>query len=114
MHGQYEFLSSSPKRSLHRAAHLPPLSLPTQALKAMIWMHSQYEPVDELKSSLLGELSDPEWPAPLLNGLLVTMHARFKVRRGVYNGQETARLEARVNSWVARPPPQRPAGCHAR
>ncbi|CAI5964662.1 unnamed protein product [Closterium sp. NIES-64] len=49
-----------------------------QALKAMIWMQSEYESSAELKATLLGELDDPAWPAALLNDLLLTLHARFK------------------------------------
>lgn len=50
-----------------------------QALKAMIWMQSAAEPEEELKSTLAGELTDPEWTAPVLNELLETLHARFEV-----------------------------------
>ncbi|GJP37964.1 hypothetical protein CLOM_g22409 [Closterium sp. NIES-68] len=49
-----------------------------QAIKAMIWMQSEYEASDELKATLMGELDDPAWPAALLNDLLLTLHARFK------------------------------------
>lgn len=50
-------------------------------IKSMIWMLSPYESVDELKSIIAGELSDPVWPASLLNDILLTLHARFKVCR---------------------------------
>ncbi|GBG71889.1 hypothetical protein CBR_g10825 [Chara braunii] len=48
------------------------------ALKAMIWMQSADESADELKETIAGELTDPSWPASLLNDLLVTLHLRFK------------------------------------
>ncbi|KAG6554798.1 hypothetical protein Mapa_003818 [Marchantia paleacea] len=47
-------------------------------IKAMIWMLSPYESVDELKSIIAGELADPAWPASLLNDIVLTLHARFK------------------------------------
>lgn len=48
-------------------------------IKALIWMQSPYESFDELKSIIASELSDPEWPATLLNDIMLTLHARFKV-----------------------------------
>ncbi|KAJ7571646.1 hypothetical protein O6H91_01G170400 [Diphasiastrum complanatum] len=48
------------------------------AIKAMMWMQSPEESVEELKSTIAGELSDPLWPASLLNEILLTLHARFK------------------------------------
>ncbi|GLT80318.1 hypothetical protein SLA2020_517640 [Shorea laevis] len=47
-------------------------------IKALIWMQSPYESFDELKSIIASELSDPAWPATLLNDILLTLHARFK------------------------------------
>lgn len=47
-------------------------------IKALIWLQSPYESFDELKSIIAGELSDPSWPASLLNEILLTLHARFK------------------------------------
>ncbi|KAL8488232.1 hypothetical protein ACS0TY_024496 [Phlomoides rotata] len=47
-------------------------------LKALVWMQSPYESFDELKSIIASELSDPSWPASLLNDILLTLHARFK------------------------------------
>lgn len=47
-------------------------------IKALIWMQSPYELFDELESIIASELSDPSWPAPLLNDILLTLHARFK------------------------------------
>ncbi|XP_051149190.1 uncharacterized protein LOC127263926 [Andrographis paniculata] len=47
-------------------------------IKALIWMQSPYESFDELKSIIASELSDPSWPATLLNDILLTLHARFK------------------------------------
>ncbi|GKV20505.1 hypothetical protein SLEP1_g30622 [Rubroshorea leprosula] len=47
-------------------------------IKALIWMQSPYESFDELKSIIAAELSDPAWPATLLNDVLLTLHARFK------------------------------------
>uniref|UniRef100_A0A2P2LHX4 Uncharacterized protein n=1 Tax=Rhizophora mucronata TaxID=61149 RepID=A0A2P2LHX4_RHIMU len=47
-------------------------------IKALIWMQSPYESFDELESIIASELSDPAWPAPLLNDILLTLHARFK------------------------------------
>ncbi|GLT97448.1 hypothetical protein SLE2022_150130 [Rubroshorea leprosula] len=47
-------------------------------IKALIWMQSPYESFDELKSIIASELSDPAWPATLLNDVLLTLHARFK------------------------------------
>lgn len=49
------------------------------AIKALIWMQSPYEPVEELKAIVTGELADPTWPSALLNDILLTLHARFKV-----------------------------------
>lgn len=48
-------------------------------IKALIWMQSPYDSFDELKSIIASELSDPAWPATLLNDVLLTLHARFKV-----------------------------------
>lgn len=50
-------------------------------IKALIWMQSPHESFDELKSIIASELSDPAWPATLLNDVLLTLHARFKVRK---------------------------------
>ncbi|KAJ8753244.1 hypothetical protein K2173_017858 [Erythroxylum novogranatense] len=47
-------------------------------IKALIWMQSPHESFDELESIIASELSDPAWPAPLLNDILLTLHARFK------------------------------------
>ncbi|OMO57848.1 hypothetical protein CCACVL1_25678 [Corchorus capsularis] len=47
-------------------------------IKALIWMQSPFESFDELKSIIASELSDPAWPATLLNDVLLTLHARFK------------------------------------
>ncbi|XAR50699.1 hypothetical protein NMG60_11005097 [Bertholletia excelsa] len=47
-------------------------------IKALIWMQSPYESFDELESIIASELSDPAWPATLLNDILLTLHARFK------------------------------------
>lgn len=47
-------------------------------IKALIWMQSPHESFDELKSIIASELSDPAWPATLLNDVLLTLHARFK------------------------------------
>lgn len=47
-------------------------------IKALIWMQSPHESFDELKSIIASELSDPAWPAALLNDVLLTLHARFK------------------------------------
>lgn len=49
-------------------------------IKALIWMQSPHESFDEVKSIIASELSDPSWPAALLNDVLLTLHARFKVR----------------------------------
>ncbi|CAI0628199.1 unnamed protein product [Linum tenue] len=48
-------------------------------IKALIWMQLPYESFDELESIIASELSDPAWPATLLNDILLTLHARFKV-----------------------------------
>lgn len=48
-------------------------------IKALIWMQSPHDSFDELKSIIASELSDPAWPATLLNDVLLTLHARFKV-----------------------------------
>lgn len=48
-------------------------------IKALIWMQSPHESLDELESIIASELSDPAWPATLLNDILLTLHARFKV-----------------------------------
>jgi len=48
-------------------------------IKALIWMQSPDESLDELKSIIASELSDPGWPAALVNDVLLTLHARFKV-----------------------------------
>lgn len=47
-------------------------------IKALIWMQSPHESFDELESIIASELSDPAWPAALLNDILLTLHARFK------------------------------------
>ncbi|KAL0673639.1 hypothetical protein Bca4012_001620 [Brassica carinata] len=47
-------------------------------VKALIWMQSPHESLDELKSIIASELSDPAWPASLVNDVLLTLHARFK------------------------------------
>ncbi|XP_059636713.1 uncharacterized protein LOC132278832 [Cornus florida] len=47
-------------------------------IKALIWMQSPHETFDELESIIASELSDPAWPATLLNDILLTLHARFK------------------------------------
>lgn len=51
-------------------------------IKALIWMQSPYESFDELGSIIASELSDPAWSASLLNDILLTLHARFKVSNG--------------------------------
>ena len=48
-------------------------------IKALIWMQSPFDSFDELESIIASELSDPAWPAALLNDVLLTLHARFKV-----------------------------------
>lgn len=48
-------------------------------MKALIWMQSPHESFDELESMIASELSDPTWPSALLNDVLLTLHARFKV-----------------------------------
>jgi hypothetical protein len=48
-------------------------------VKALIWMQNPHESLDELKSIIACELSDPAWPSSLLNDVLLTLHARFKV-----------------------------------
>ncbi|CAM0872411.1 unnamed protein product [Alopecurus aequalis] len=47
-------------------------------VKALIWMQNPHESLDELKSIIACELSDPAWPSSLLNDVLLTLHARFK------------------------------------
>lgn len=47
-------------------------------IKALIWMQSPHDSFDELESIIASELSDPAWPAALLNDILLTLHARFK------------------------------------
>ncbi|KQK22427.1 uncharacterized protein LOC100843701 [Brachypodium distachyon] len=47
-------------------------------IKALIWMQNPHESLDELKSIIACELSDPAWPSSLLNDVLLTLHARFK------------------------------------
>ncbi|KAJ9145637.1 hypothetical protein P3X46_027999 [Hevea brasiliensis] len=47
-------------------------------IKALIWMQVPHESFDELGSIIASELSDPAWPATLLNDILLTLHARFK------------------------------------
>ncbi|XP_027175218.1 uncharacterized protein LOC113774796 [Coffea eugenioides] len=47
-------------------------------IKALIWMQSPHESFGELESIIASELSDPSWPATLLNDILLTLHARFK------------------------------------
>ncbi|KAH0671266.1 hypothetical protein KY289_025759 [Solanum tuberosum] len=47
-------------------------------IKALIWMQSPHESFDELESIIASELTDPAWPAPLVNDILLTLHARFK------------------------------------
>ncbi|KAK2989345.1 hypothetical protein RJ640_014225 [Escallonia rubra] len=52
-------------------------------IKALIWMQSPDESLEELKSIIASELSDPAWPATLLNDILLTLHARFKATPGM-------------------------------
>ncbi|KAL2342636.1 hypothetical protein Fmac_003921 [Flemingia macrophylla] len=47
-------------------------------IKALIWMQGPIDSFDELESIIASELSDPTWPAALLNDVLLTLHARFK------------------------------------
>lgn len=47
-------------------------------IKALIWMQSPIDSFDELEFIIASELSDPAWPAALLNDVLLTLHARFK------------------------------------
>lgn len=47
-------------------------------IKALIWMQSPHDSFGELESIIASELSDPAWPATLLNDILLTLHARFK------------------------------------
>ncbi|PQM36995.1 hypothetical protein Pyn_09880 [Prunus yedoensis var. nudiflora] len=47
-------------------------------IKALIWMQSPHDLFDKLESIIASELSDPAWPATLLNDILLTLHARFK------------------------------------
>jgi hypothetical protein len=51
-------------------------------IKALIWMQSPHDSFGELESIIASELSDPAWPATLLNDILLTLHARFKVCNG--------------------------------
>lgn len=48
-------------------------------IKALIWMQNAHESFDELKEIIACELSDPTWPSSVLNDVLLTLHARFKV-----------------------------------
>lgn len=48
-------------------------------IKALIWMQSPHESFDELELLIATEISDPSWSATLLNDVLLTLHARFKV-----------------------------------
>lgn len=48
-------------------------------IKALIWMQGPFDSFDELEFIIASELSDPAWPAALLNDVLLTLHARFKV-----------------------------------
>lgn len=48
-------------------------------IKALIWMQNPHESLEELQSIIACELSDPAWPSSLLNDILLTLHARFKV-----------------------------------
>ncbi|KAF3437259.1 hypothetical protein FNV43_RR20012 [Rhamnella rubrinervis] len=52
-------------------------------IKALVWMQSPDDSFDELKSIIASELSDPAWPATLLNDILLTLHARFKATPGM-------------------------------
>lgn len=54
-------------------------------IKALIWMQGPFDSFDELEFIIASELSDPAWPAALLNDVLLTLHARFKVN-GLYLG----------------------------
>ncbi|KAJ6826740.1 uncharacterized protein M6B38_370515 [Iris pallida] len=47
-------------------------------IKALIWMQNPRESFEELGAIIASELSDPAWPAALLNDILLTLHARFK------------------------------------
>ncbi|XP_048329676.2 uncharacterized protein LOC107417568 [Ziziphus jujuba] len=52
-------------------------------IKALVWMQSPQDSLDELKSIIASELSDPTWTATLLNDILLTLHARFKATPGM-------------------------------
>ncbi|KAJ7973662.1 SH3 domain-containing protein [Quillaja saponaria] len=47
-------------------------------IKALVWMQSPVDSFDKLESIIASELSDPAWPATLLNDILLTLHAHFK------------------------------------
>jgi len=51
-------------------------------IKALIWMQNPHESFDELRAIIASELSDPAWPSALLDDILLTLHARFKVFLG--------------------------------
>lgn len=68
-------------------------------IKALIWMQSPYESFEELGSIIASELSDPSWPAPLLNDILLTLHARFKVCDSP-NCQDGLHERAGAYQWV--------------
>ncbi|GJP33383.1 hypothetical protein CLOM_g17928 [Closterium sp. NIES-68] len=79
-----------------------------QAIKAMIWMQSEYEASDELKATLMGELDDPAWPAALLNDLLLTLHARFKPlchTRALQSRHHHAAGPLEARCWTCPPSP---------
>ncbi|KAF7820454.1 TSET complex member tstB [Senna tora] len=59
-------------------------------IKALIWMQSPYDSFDELESIIASELSDPAWPAALLNDILLTLHARFKDNHSNYLANEAS------------------------
>lgn len=50
-------------------------------IKALIWMQSPEESFDGLELLIGSEISDPSWSPTLLNDVLLTLHARFKVHR---------------------------------
>ncbi|KAJ8769155.1 hypothetical protein K2173_000930 [Erythroxylum novogranatense] len=52
-------------------------------IKALIWMQSPHESFEELKNIIASELSDPAWPATIVNDVLLTLHARFKATPGM-------------------------------
>ncbi|PQQ12555.1 uncharacterized protein Pyn_00859 [Prunus yedoensis var. nudiflora] len=52
--------------------------IPKVSEELLLYLLDPHDSFDQLESIIASELSDPAWPATLLNDILLTLHARFK------------------------------------